>query len=116
MWLQGGPFLEISLLIQEDKIYKIITRLSNHKSVSILEENLEDKINQFEIGYLYDEQDSSSNRIHSTSINILANIQCKRKSVIYISKVAKDTILLNFCFFGSEFDAPEWGQLGIKKG
>ncbi|WP_207648916.1 hypothetical protein, partial [Anaerobium acetethylicum] len=70
-WLQGGPFLEISIIIREDDVRKIITTLTTLNNVSIIEDNLEDVIGRFEIGYLYDEQDISSQRIHSISLNII---------------------------------------------
>jgi hypothetical protein len=114
-WLQGGPFLEISLIIKEDNVRQIITKLSNLNNISVIEDNLEDLIDRFETGYLYDEYDKTSQRIHSLSLNIIVNIQGKRKSLLFLNQVAEQTILMDFCFYGSEFDAPEWGQIGIKE-
>jgi hypothetical protein len=114
-WLQGGPFLEISLIIKKDDVRKIITMLSNINGVSIIEENLKEKIESFVAGYFYDDEDITSRKIHSISLNIFVNVLGNRKSLLLINQVAEDTILIDFCFFGSVFDVLEWGQLGIKE-
>ncbi len=113
--LQGGPFLEVSLIIKEDNINQIISKLSNLNSVFIIENDLKVLIDRFKTGYIFDEQDMNSQKIHSLSLNTIVNIKGKRKSILYINLVAEQTILMDFCFFGSEFDAPEWQQIGIKK-
>jgi hypothetical protein len=115
-WLQGGPFLEISLITEDVEIKNLITKISRLKSISIIEENIEKKINQFETGYLFDEEDSNSRRMHTIRLNIFVEVLGKRKSLLFIERVAEKTLLLNFCFFGSEFDAPEWEQKGIQEG
>lgn len=112
--LRGGPFLEISLMISRDDIRQIFTELSNLSNLSITEDNLDDLIHHFETGYLYDEQDMTSQRIHSISLNITVDIQGIRKSLLFINQVAEQTVVLDFCFFGSELDALEWEQPGIK--
>lgn len=115
-WLQGGPFLEVSLIIKEDNVRHIISKLTNlNDDVFIIENDLEDLISRFETGYLYDEQDMTSQKIHSLSLNIIVNIHGKRKSLLSIYLVAEQTILMDFYFFGSGFDAPEWEQIGIKE-
>jgi hypothetical protein len=114
-WLQGGPFLEISLITEEVDINDLITKISHHNCVNIIDENIEEKMNQFKAGYLFDEEDSNSRRIHTIRLNIFVELLGKRKSLLFIERVAEKTFLLNFCFFGSEFDAPEWEQKGIQE-
>ncbi|MFC5528335.1 hypothetical protein [Cohnella yongneupensis] len=114
-WLQGGPFLEVSLLTEEVDIRNLINLVSLHKCVNILEENIEEKINLFNTGYLYDDEDSNSHKIHTISLNIFVELLGKRKSLLLIHRVAEKTLLLDFCFYGSEYDALEWGQQGIRE-
>ncbi|MGY5343151.1 hypothetical protein ACXFAU_11955 [Paenibacillus glucanolyticus] len=115
-WLQGGPLLEVSFIIEEIDIKSIISNLKTLPDVSLIEEDISDKENLFEVGYKYDEDDPSSYRIHSINLNLFVEINGKRKSVLLISKVATETILIDFCFYGSEIDAHEWNQKGIQEG
>jgi len=85
-WLQGGPFLEISFIIKGDDVRQIITILSDLNNVSIIEDNLEALIDRFEAGYLYDELDITSQRIHSIRLDM--DIQGNRKSQLFINQVA----------------------------
>jgi len=119
-WLQGGPFLEVSFLLQlkEDKmntIKDIIKKLfdSNIK-IQIVNSNIDEIIGNFEKGYLYDKEEPLS-RKHSLFLNLYVNLTRKRKAVLYIEKVSSNSILVDFWFYGSEFDAIEWNQIGVKE-
>ncbi|KGE18414.1 hypothetical protein [Paenibacillus wynnii] len=113
-WLQGGPLFEVSLITKEVDINSLISEISKHKDIDIIEENIELKINEYKSGYLFDENNLDSQHIHSININIYFEVLSKRKALLFINQVAEETLLLDFCFYGSEFDAPEWGQKGIQ--
>ena len=120
-WLQGGPLLEVSFLLElkEQKmeaIKDIITRLSTSTyKVEIVDDNMDEMIDLFDKGYPYDEEYPKTNTIHSLSLRLYIYLSKKRKATLQIVMVSSNTIMVNFSFFGSEFDAPEWDQLGIKK-
>lgn len=119
-WLQGGPFLEVSFLLElkEQKtkaIQDIINRLSTITSVEIIDDNIEELIDLFDKGYPYDEEDPQTNYNHSLILRLYVYLSKKRKATLQIEMVSSNAIMVDFWFFGSEFDAPEWDQLGIKK-
>ncbi|MFC6333152.1 hypothetical protein ACFP56_11005 [Paenibacillus septentrionalis] len=113
-WLRGGPFFELSILLKEVDINDLVDKLFENQRIKIIDDNLNEKIDSYIIGYLYDEDDLDSVMIHSTSINLIVELLGERKSIVFIERVADETQLLNLCFYGAEHDAPEWGQLGIK--
>jgi hypothetical protein len=113
-WLQGGPFLEVSILLQDISIYKLVQELQSKSYITLKQDNLELLINEFIEGYLFDDEDPHSVRIHTLRINMLVNILGSRKSILFVERVADNTILITFCFFGDEDNAEEWDQLGIR--
>jgi len=114
-WLRGGPFFELSILLKEVDIKNLVDKLFKNQRIKFIDENLNEKIDSYRIGYLYDEDDPDSVMIHLTSINLIVELLGQRKSIIFIEKVADETQLLSLCFYGDEHDAPEWGQLGINE-
>lgn len=120
-WLQGGPFLEVSFLLElkEEKtktVQDIINKLSKiANKVKIVDENINDMINFFDKGYPYDEGDPESTYLHSISLKLYINLSRKRKAILQIEMVSSNVLLVNFLFYGDEFDVPEWEQIGIKK-
>ena len=62
-WLQGGPFLEVSFLLElkenkGDTIRNIIDWLSKVRyKVEIVDKNIDEIIDSFDRGYPYDEED-----------------------------------------------------------
>ncbi|MFD0675216.1 hypothetical protein [Cohnella sp. GCM10027633] len=113
-WLQGGPFLDVSLIIEEINIKKLIQMITSVNCVTIYDENIEYKTTNFEVGYIYDDQDENTRKIHTLDLNLIVNVQGTRKSILHIERIAEKTVLIDFWFFGSEFDAPEWEQQGIR--
>jgi hypothetical protein len=119
-WLQGGPFLEVSFIIKlndgkKEVIKAILKKLSNlHHQIEIVDTKLYEMIESFEKGYPYDEEDPDSVYIHSMQVNLYVYVAGRRKATLQIEQVSSNALLINFWFFGSEFDAPEWGQIGIK--
>jgi hypothetical protein len=118
-WLKGGPFLEVSFLLEykDDKtnaIKEIIKKVSyfNNK-IEIVSSNLDEIIGNFEKGYLYNEEEPLSRR-HSLFLNLYVYLPRKRKAVLHIEIVSSNSILVDFWFYGSEFDAIEWNQIGVK--
>ena len=120
-WLQGGPFLEVSFLLElkEQKtktIQDIINKLSTITyRVELIDDNIEEIIGFFDKGYPYDEEDPQTNYNHSLILRLYVYLSKKRKATLQIEMVSSNAIMVDFWFFGSEFDAPEWDQLGIKK-
>jgi len=120
-WLQGGPFLEVSFLLElkEEKrktAQDIIGRLSRIiNKVEIVDKNVDEVISFFERGYPYDEDHPQTNYIHSLRLRLYIYIARKRKAVLQIEMVSSNAIMVGFWFYGDEFDVPEWDQIGIKK-
>ncbi|MBM7605098.1 hypothetical protein JOC75_003102 [Metabacillus crassostreae] len=120
-WLQGGPFLEVSFLLElkEEKkktIQDIINKLSRvTNKVEIVDENVDDIIDFFDSGNPYDEEDPQSIYLYSLRLKLYVYLSCKRKATLQMEMVSSNVLLVNFWFYGSEFDAPEWDQIGIKK-
>mgnify|MGYP001767539963 CR=1 FL=1 len=120
-WLQGGPFLEISFLLtleldRQSFADNILTKLKSFKptvDLATTEEELKEKITEFDIGYPDDGQDTNSKVYHQTQIPIYVDTDVKRKSVLSLRQVSNKLVAVDFWFFGSEWDAPEWNQVGI---
>ncbi|MFN7253256.1 MAG: hypothetical protein ACK4M9_21150 [Anaerobacillus sp.] len=119
-WLQGGPFLEVSFIIKfndekKEVIKAILKKLTNlHHQIEVVDTNLVEMLESFDKGYPYDEEDPHSVYKHSMHVNLYVSVAGRRKSTLQIEQVSSSALLINFWFFGSEFDAPEWGQIGIK--
>ncbi|GGA60215.1 hypothetical protein [Ornithinibacillus halotolerans] len=120
-WLQGGPFLEVSFLLQlkEDKrktIQFILDNLSKvNNNIEIVDDNIGEVMDAFEVGYPYDEGDVQTTHIHSFSLNLYVYLTRRRKSVLQIDLVSSNTVMVNFMFYGSTMDAGEWEQIGIEQ-
>ena len=120
-WLQGGPFLEVSFLLElkEQKtktIQDIINKLSKvTNKVEIVDKNVDEIIDFFDKGYPYEEEDTQTNYIHSSRFRLYVYLSRKRKATLQIEMVSSNAIMADFWFYGDEFDAPEWDQIGIKK-
>lgn len=120
-WLQGGPFFEISFLLTLDTdrqtfVETILTKLKSFSptvQIAATGKEIKEKVKEFHNGYRDNEQDPSSMVYHSTQIPIYMKIYGKRKSILAFEQVSSRLIEVNFWFFGSELDAPEWNQKGI---
>ncbi|WP_078410726.1 protein kinase family protein [Priestia abyssalis] len=120
-WLQGGPFLEVSFLLElkETKtktIQDIINKLSKvTNKVEIVDKNVDEIIDFFDRGYPYDEEDPQSVNLHTLRLRLYVYLSGKRKATLQIEMVSSNALLVDFWFYGDEFDEPEWDQIGIKK-
>ena len=117
-WLEGGPFLEVSFLLNEvrnDKrtILQIVNKILELNTIQAAEENIEERAGFFEVGYDYD--DESNVKMHSFELPLYIFSPIKRKSLLKIDRISSNALMVNFLFFGSVYDAPEWGQIGIRK-
>lgn len=120
-WLQGGPFLEISFLLALDTdrqtfIETILTKLKSFSPTvdfATTEKELKEKVVEFRNGYRDNEQDPNSIMYHSTQIPIYIDTDGKRKSILALEQISSKLIEVNFWFFGSVWDVPEWNQKGI---
>jgi hypothetical protein len=120
-WLQGGPFLEVSFLLElkEEKtktIQEIINKLSRvTNKVEIVDKYVDEIIDFFDRGYPYDEEDPKFSNLHSLRLRLYVYLSRKRKATLQIEMVSSNALMVNFWFYGDEFDEPEWDQIGIKK-
>jgi hypothetical protein len=71
-------------------------------------------VRAFVEGYYDDEKDLSSVVYNTAQIPLMVKICGSRKSVLHVSRVSDSLAVVDFWFFGSEWDEEEWGQLGIK--
>ena len=120
-WLQGGPFLEVSFLLErkekkKETVQDILFNLSKVSTrIEIYDKNVDETIDFFDRGYPYDEEDPQTNYIHSLRLRLYVYLSRKRKATLQIEVVYSNAIMVNFWFCSSIFDALEWDQIGIKK-
>ncbi|PEL11989.1 hypothetical protein [Bacillus sp. AFS017336] len=120
-WLKGGPFLEVSFLLElkEEKtktIQDIINKLFEiTNKIEIVDKNVDEIIDFFVRGYPYDEDDPKSTFIHSLRLRLYVELYGKRKATLQVEMISSNALIVDFWFFGSIFDAPEWDQIGIKE-
>ncbi len=115
-WLQGGPYYELSFLIQnqEDKknlIKEIMAKINQSSRFKIVfqSEELEELIE------LYVNGDKVDGKIYrSLNINTQIKISGNRKSRLFIQELSDELLKVNFWFYGSRYDAEEWNQIGLK--
>ena len=120
-WLQGGPFLEISFLLtlesdRQSFIDNILTKLKSFNPTvefATSEPELKEKITEFKIGYPDDDKDPNTKVYHQTQISLYVETDVKRKSVLSLRQISDKLVAVDFWFFGSELNAPEWNQVGI---
>ena len=122
-WLQGGPYLEASLLMvleadRQSFANNILTKLNSFTptvELAITENELKEKISEFNIGYPDDDKDPNSKIYYQTQIPVYVEIGGKRKSVLSLSQISDKLVAVDFWFYGSVWDAPEWNQIGVKE-
>jgi hypothetical protein len=117
-WLQGGPFLEISFLHEENRndrqvVKQILSKIFEIKDIESVEANIDKKISAFENGYFYDEE--LGIKAHTIQIPLYIDLNVRRKSILTIDRVSSDTLMITFDFYGSVFNSKEWDQIGIAK-
>lgn len=121
-WIKGGPFLEVSFLLElktsrQEFIGRILTdltKVSPRVEVVLTETDLAKLKDDFVKGYPVDEKDENSAKIHSVSIPAYIHFSEMRRAYIRIQQISDDLGNISFDFFGSAWDAPEWGQKGVK--
>ena len=120
-WLQGGPFLEVSFLMalgadRQSCVDNIFSKLKSFKptvELATTEIDLQEKLNEFIIGYPDDDKDPNSKFYHQAQIPVYVDTDGKRKSVLSLRQVSDKLVAVDFWFFGSQWDEPEWEQKGI---
>ena len=119
-WVIGGPFLEISLIKyhsgeRRTLVDEVIATLINYPELfEISDENKTEEYSKF-INDTYIIGENSDSLVHVMKIDLWINICRKRKSSLYINQLANETFLLEFCFYGSNFDSVELNQVGIRE-
>jgi hypothetical protein len=120
-WLQGGPFLEVSfLMVLEadrqtfvDNFFDKLKTFTPAVEFATPENDLQEKLLEFNVGYPDDETDPNSKFYHQTQIPVYVDIDGKRKSVLSLRQISQKLVAIDFWFFGEESDASEWNQKGI---
>ena len=122
-WLQGGPFLEISFaMVPEtdrrsfaDNILSKLRLFTPTIEFAIPSIDLQEKIDKFVEGYPDNEVEPNATVYHQVQIPVFVDLDGKRKSMLALEQISSKLIVVDFWFFGSVHDAPEWGQKGIKQ-
>ncbi|TWT01923.1 hypothetical protein [Planomicrobium sp. CPCC 101079] len=120
IWLQGGPFLEVSFLLEQEAGKKeaarsLINKLSSFPiRINFEDENIDGLVDAFTAGFPCDEEDLHSLRIHSLHLRIEIRIAGLRKAILQVEQLSSNALLADFWFYGSQFDDPEHHQTGIK--
>jgi hypothetical protein len=118
IWLQGGPFYELSFLLKnttnkkaliDNIISKLIDNERNFQIVEI-EAEFQAKINEFVQG-----QNDNNLVRRILDLNTKINIAGDRKFRLFIAELSEELIKVNFWFYGNTYDAIEWEQKGIKE-
>ena len=84
-WLQGGPFLEVSFLLElKEKKTKTVQDIINNLSkvtnkIEIVDENVDEIIDFFNRGYPYDEEDPHTINLHSLKLRLYVYLLRKRR-------------------------------------
>lgn len=113
-WLLGGPFLEISFIMNEPtKIEKVISKLEDC-DIRIEVHNPTEYLQQYYEGYLYDEDDPNSVMIHQITLNLTVHTTRLRSALLFVEKISSDLLSFSICFYGAAVDALEWNQPGVK--
>jgi hypothetical protein len=119
-WLRGGPFIEVSFLLEIKEKSKTVRNIINKLSevptkIEVVDHNIDEIIDFFDKGYPYDDENPQSPYIHSLKLRLFVGLPRRRKASLLIDKISSDSILIDFCFFGDEMDVPKWEQIGIRK-
>lgn len=122
-WLKGGPFLEISFLLtlelgRQSFVEEFLRKLKSFAPTiefATNETEFKEKIRKFDIGYSDDDKDPNAKVYHSTQIPVYVDTDGKRKAILSLRQISNKLVAVDFWFFASELDAPEWNQKGISK-
>ncbi len=116
-WLQGGPYYELSFLVRtkvdkEGLLKEILEQMTRRKKFKIMESSnrLIEKVKSFAEGY---EDEGTVQR--SIDLNTEIEIEGIRKSRLFITELSTELMKVDLCFYGSEYDAKDWNQIGIKE-
>ncbi len=116
-WLQGGPFYELSIIVNNDTnkntlIQSIFKILIDSSSILMCKnsDDTNEQAEQFIAGYWDD-----STIYRTCKLNIKVNIAGTRKAIVYVNELSESLVQIDFCFYGDYEDAPEWNQIGLKR-
>lgn len=115
-WLQGGPFFELSFLIEEtEHLQQTLNKMTNSSEVQIVIHYSPEMIHEFYEGHPFDEDDVDSKRIHQIGLNVTVNTNRVRRALLFVERINTKLLCFTLCFYGSELDAHEWDQSGIRQ-
>ncbi|OWR32314.1 hypothetical protein CDO73_01520 [Saccharibacillus sp. O23] len=112
--LQGGPFFELSFVIEEtEHLQHLLDRMIRSSKMQIVTPDIPQMIADFYKGYPFDEEDAASHRIHQMRLNVTVKMNRVRQALLFAERIHTNLLCLSLCFYGSEFDTDEWDQPGI---
>lgn len=115
-WLQGGPFFELSFIIEDaEPLYQTIIRLVNSSTIQIELNNPPEFIEEFYDGYPFDEDEPEERIVNQICLNLTVHFNRTRQSLLFVERINVNLLCFTLCFYGSEFDAPKWQQPGIRR-
>lgn len=115
-WLQGGPFFELSFIIKDvEPLYQTIIRLVNSSKIKIVLHNTSEFIEEFYDGYPFDEDKPEERIVNQISLNLTFYLNRTRQSLLFVERINTNLLCFSICFYGSELDASEWQQIGIRQ-
>jgi len=115
-WLQGGPFFELSFIIEDvEPLHQTVIRLVNSSTIKIVLHNPPEFIEEFYDGYPFDEDKPEERIVNQISLNLTVHFNRTRQSLLFVERINTNLLCFSLCFYGSEIDASEWQQLGIRQ-
>ncbi|PWV86608.1 hypothetical protein DFQ01_1731 [Paenibacillus cellulosilyticus] len=115
-WLQGGPFFELSFIIEDvEPLYQTIIRLVNSSTIKIVLHNPPEFIEEFYDGYPFDEDKPEERIVNQICLNLTVHFNRTRQSLLFVERINTNLLCFSLCFYGSEYDAPEWKQPGMRR-
>ena len=115
-WLRGGPFLELSFIIEEERLLTDLFESIRQASTGVVEiHHEEERMAEFNNGNLYDDADPNGLTMHQTCLKLTIHTVRTRRGLLFVERIHDRLLCLCICVYGSEFDADEWEQPGIRE-
>lgn len=123
IWIHGGPLLEVSILLPLEtgripfakNVVEKLRSMTPSVSFAITESELQEKINEFNVGYPVDANDQESTICHRLEVPAYVASDESRKAVIHLGQISDTLVTIDFSFFGAEEDQLENDQRGVSE-
>ncbi|RUT28050.1 hypothetical protein EJP77_18720 [Paenibacillus zeisoli] len=98
-WLQGGPFFELSFIIEDiEPLYQTIIRLVNSSKIKIVLHNTPEFIEEFYHGYPFDEDKPEDRIVNQISLNLTFYLNRTRHSLLLLNELIPIYFVFRFVF------------------